>query len=133
MKLAEIETGSRVFVNSDIFIYHFTGASNECSDFLERCERGKLQATTTVSVTLEVLHCLMMLEAVRKNLIKPPNVAQKLNDSPRTLKLLNEYFVNTEKIQDMGIAIMPLAFDSVINSHVVRLTSGSMIPSSLQA
>ncbi len=131
MRLSEIETGSRVFVNSDIFIYHFTGAGNECSDFLERCEHGKLHATTTVSVILDVLHCLMMVEAVKKKLVKPPNVAQKLNDSPRTLKLLNEYSVNTEKIQDMGVAVTPLTFDSITNSHMVRLTSGLTINDSL--
>ena len=65
MKLSEIETGSRVFVDANIFIYHFTGVSNECSDFLERCERGKIHATTTVSVIMEVLHCLMIVEATR--------------------------------------------------------------------
>ena len=77
MKLTEIETGSRVFVDSNIFIYHFTGVSNECSDFLERCERGKIHATTTVSVVLEVLHCLMIVEATRNDLVKPPDVAEK--------------------------------------------------------
>jgi predicted nucleic acid-binding protein len=131
MKLTEIETGSRVFVDSNIFVYHFTGVSNECSDFLERCERGKLNATTTVSVVLEVLHCLMIVEATRNDLVKPPDVAEKLSQSPQTVRLLNEYFINTEKIQDMGIAIKPVLFDTLINSHVVRLTSGLMINDSL--
>ena len=131
MKLAEIETGSKVFVDSNIFIYHFTGVSNECSDFLERCERGKLQATTTVSVILEVLHCLMVVEATRNDLVKPPDVAKKLSKSPQTVRLLNEYFINTEKIQDMGIAIKPVLFDTLINSHMVRLSSGFMINDSL--
>ena len=131
MKLTEIETGSRVFVDANIFIYHFTGVSNECSDFLERCERGKIHATTTVSVIMEVLHCLMIVEATRNDLVKPPDVAEKLRKSPQTVKLLNEYFINTEKIQDMNIAIKPVLFDTLINSHMVRLTSGLMINDSI--
>jgi len=131
MKLTEIETGSKVFVDSNIFIYHFTGASDECSNFLERCERGKLHATTTVSVVREVLHCLMIVEATRNDLVQPPDVADKLRKSPQTVKFLNEYFINTEKIQYMNIAIKPVLFDTIINSHVVRLSSGLMINDSI--
>jgi predicted nucleic acid-binding protein len=131
MKLTEIKTGSEVFVDSNIFIYHFTGVSEECSDFLGRCERGKLIAMTSVNVILEVLHRLMMVEAVRKNLVKPPNVVKKLSKVPQKLKRLNEYSENTEKIQDMGVAIKPLIFETIIKSHVVRLTSGLMVNDSV--
>jgi len=79
LKLIDINAGSEVFVDSNVFIYHFTGVSGECSDFLNRCERSELIAMTTVNVVLEVLHRLMMVEAVRKNLVKPPNVVKKLD------------------------------------------------------
>ncbi len=131
MKLTEIKAGSEIFVDSNIFIYHFTGVSDECSDFLGRCERGKLIAMTSVNVILEVLHRLMMVEAVRKNLVKPPNVMKKLSKAPQKLKRLNEYSENTEKIPDMGVAIKPLIFETIIKSHVVRLTSGLMVNDSV--
>jgi predicted nucleic acid-binding protein len=131
MKLAEIKAGSEIFVDSNIFIYHFTGVSDECSDFLGRCERGELIAMTSVNVIFEVLHSLMMVEAVRKKLVEPPNIVKKLSKAPQKLKRLNEYFVNTEKIQDMGIAIKPLIFETIIKSHVVRLTSGLMVNDSV--
>ncbi len=131
MKLTEIKTGSEVFVDSNVFIYHFTGVSDECSDFLSRCERGELTGMTTVNVILEVLHRLMMVEAVRKNLVKPPNVVKKLSKAPQKLKRLNEYFINTEKIQDMGIAIKPLLFETILKSHMVRLASGLLVNDSV--
>ena len=131
MKLLDIKTGSEVFVDSNVFIYHFTGVSDECSDFLSRCERGELIEMTTVNVILEVLHRLMMVEAVRKNLVKPPNLVKKLSKAPQKLKRLNEYFVNTEKIQDMGIAIKPLLFETILKSHMIRLTSGLMVNDSV--
>jgi len=60
MKLDEIKTGSEVFVDSNIFIYHFTGVSDECGNFLNRCEQGDLTAITSVNVILEVLHRLII-------------------------------------------------------------------------
>jgi len=131
MKLTEIKAGSEVFVDSNILIYHFTGVSDECSDFLGRCERGELTAMTSVNVILEVLHRLMMVEAVRKNLVKAPNIVKKLSKAPQKLKRLNEYFVNTQKIQEMGIGIKPLVFETIIESHVVRLASGLMVNDSV--
>jgi predicted nucleic acid-binding protein len=131
MKLSEIKAGSEIFVDSNIFIYHFTGVSGECSDFLTRCERGDLIAMTSVNVILEVLHRLMMVEAVKKNIVTPPNVVKKLNKKPMKLKRLNEYFINTEKIVDMGIDIKPLIFNTIIKSHIVRLAFGLMVNDSV--
>jgi predicted nucleic acid-binding protein len=37
MRLDEIEPGEKCFIDANIFIYHFTGASEECSSFLTRC------------------------------------------------------------------------------------------------
>jgi predicted nucleic acid-binding protein len=131
MKLTEIKASSEVFVDSNILIYHFTGVSDECGDFLGRCERGELIGMTSVNVILEVLHRLMMVEAVRKKLVKSPNIVKKLSKAPQKLKRLNEYFVNTQKIQDMGIAIKPLIIETIIKSHMVRLASGLMVNDSV--
>jgi predicted nucleic acid-binding protein len=131
VKLADITTGATVFVDAGIFVYHFTGASNECSDFLERCEKGEIAAVTGINVILDVLRSLMMVEAVKKNLVSPPNVAEKLCRAPRILKQLNEYFINTESIREMGITIKPLEYDTLENSHVSRLASGLMINESI--
>ncbi len=131
MKLTEIESGSKVFVDSNIFIYHFTGVSNECSDFLARGERGELTTITGIHVILDVLHSLMMVEAVRKHLVEPPGIAEKLKKAPQTLKLLNEYYVNTEKIPDMGVIIQPLVFETLVTSHVARLSYGLLVYDSM--
>ncbi|EFK06022.1 PIN domain protein [delta proteobacterium NaphS2] len=131
MKLNEMKRGSEVFVDSNILIYHFTGLSDDCSNFLGRCEMGELNGMTSVNVILEVLHRLMMVEAVHKNLVKPPNIVKKLGRAPQKIKELNDYFVNTEKIQDMGITIKPLTFETIIMSHMVRLASGLMVNDSV--
>ncbi len=36
--LEEIPSQTKIFVDSNIFIYHFLGSSESCTDFLERVE-----------------------------------------------------------------------------------------------
>jgi len=54
----EIADGQNIFIDANVFVYHFTGLSKECSNFLLRCETGLLNAFTTVGVVMEVLHRL---------------------------------------------------------------------------
>ena len=133
MKLNEIKTGSEVFIDANIFIYHFTGVSDECSDFLNRCEQEDLTAITSVNVILEVLHRLMMIEAVKKKMVKPPNIVKKLSKDPSKVKRLNEYFVNTQKISEMGIEIKPVTIETMFKSQMVRLAYGLMVNDSVIA
>ncbi len=131
MRLDSIESGSEVFIDSNIFIYHFTGVSNESNAFLNRCEQGDLNGVTSVNVLLEVLHRLMMIEAVRKKLVRPPNVVKKLKKFPEKIKQLNEYSINTQRIVEMGIAVKTISFEAILKSQTFRAGYGLMINDSL--
>jgi predicted nucleic acid-binding protein len=69
MKLEDVPGGTPIFVDANIFIYHFSGISLECRAFLQRCESRQVEAFTGVHIVLEVMHRLMMLEALQKGLI----------------------------------------------------------------
>lgn len=64
MTLEEIPAGARIFIDSTIFIYHFTAASPACRTLLERCEAGDVRGLTSTAVLAEVAHRLMMSEAL---------------------------------------------------------------------
>ena len=83
MTLEEIGSGSDLFIDSNIFIHHFTGASEECSNLLARCEEGETNGLTSVNVLLEVLHRLMMVEAVNKRLVGPQKPFRSLKNGLR--------------------------------------------------
>lgn len=131
MRLDSIESGSEVFIDANIFIYHFTGVSNESSNLLSRCEQGDLTGMTSVNVLFEVLHRLMMVEAVKKKLVRPPNIVKKLKRFPERIRQLNGYFINTLKIIEMGIAIRPISFETMLKSQVFRVEYGLMVNDSL--
>ena len=131
MTLRDINPGTEVFIDSNIFIYHFTGTSDECTEFLSRCEDGEIVGITSVNVLLEVLHRLMMIEAVNKKLVKPPNVLKKLRSKPEKIRELNEYFVNTLKIKELGVTIKPVDFEVILLSQSIRAGYGFMVNDSV--
>lgn len=135
MTLDKIAPGARVFVDSTIFIYHFSGASRECRRFLERCESGDIKCFTSVIVVAEVTHRLMMIEAIARGLATPGQVARRLREKPEIIKKLLLYQEQVEQIPLMGIEILPFDLKSLIRSAELRnshnlLTSDSLVASS---
>ncbi len=133
LPLPKLPAGQTVFIDANIFIYHFTGLSQECSGFLERCERGGLWGVTAVHILLEVLHRLMMVEAVTKELVTSGNVAKKLRERPNVVKQLADYQTQTEAILEMGIEVVGLTSDSLKISHPYRLRDELLVNDSLTA
>ncbi|GFP41484.1 hypothetical protein HKBW3C_00609, partial [Candidatus Hakubella thermalkaliphila] len=43
MRFDELPMAEAAFIDANIFVYHFTGISEECSRFLKRCEAGELR------------------------------------------------------------------------------------------
>jgi predicted nucleic acid-binding protein len=131
MKLDSLKAKSPVFIDANIFIYHFTGASDESSFFLSQCESGVYAGITSATVILEVLHRLMMVEAVHKRLIHPPNLVTKLKKHPEKIKQLHDYFTNTQKIEQMGITIKPVSAMTILKSQIHRSRYGLMVNDSI--
>lgn len=129
--LGELTAEQTVFVDVNIFIYHFTGLSQECSDFLARCERGELWGVTGIHILLETLHRLMMIEAVTKGLIAPGNVAKRLREKPNVVEQLVDYQIQTEAILEMGIDVVGLTPDHLKASSRYRQRDGLLVNDSL--
>lgn len=109
MRLEELPAGSRIFIDANIFVYHFSGVSEECTSFLERCEREEILGLVTTNILLEVMHRLMMLEAVTRGLVAPGNIAKKLKGKPEIITGLAIYADQVKKIPAMNISVIPLS------------------------
>ncbi|WP_152946670.1 type II toxin-antitoxin system VapC family toxin [Desulfofundulus thermobenzoicus] len=116
--------GKRVFLDANIFVYHFTGLSIECTELLHRCEDGSINGFTTIGVIMEVLHRLMMIEAVNKGLVSPGNVAKKLKEKPEVVQQLNSYAEYALRIPEMGIQVLPYTLADCRNSQQFRQKYG---------
>lgn len=129
--LSKLPAGTRVFIDANIFIYHFTGASQECREFLARCEHGEVFGATGVFILLEVLHRLMMIEAEAKKLVTPGGVAKKLKEKPEIVKRLKDYQAHADAILEMGVEILPLDVESVAMSGRYRRKHGLLVNDSV--
>jgi predicted nucleic acid-binding protein len=133
LRLDEIPSGSRIFVDSTIFIYHFAGASTACRTLLERCEGGDLKGLTSTVVLAEVAHRLMIVEALTQGLAPVKNLTKKLGEQPDLVRRLHVYQEQIERIPLMGIDVVPLTLKTLLGSREMRTRHGLLVNDSLVA
>jgi predicted nucleic acid-binding protein len=135
MTLAELPDDARVFVDANIFGYHFTGVSAECKALLEKAARNVVQAKTGAHILLEVLqpHGLMMIEAVTKGLISPSQPAKKLKQQWQVIQRLRDYDRCVTEIPALNIEVLPLTGEIIRESSRLRSAHGLMTNDSVTA
>ena len=138
MTLEAIEEGAAVFIDANIFLYHFAGASPQCTALLGRCESRELRGATSALVVAEVCHRLMTIEAVERKLVSPRNVVGKLAARPDAVRQLITYEIATEAIPSMGIEISPLTETTLMHGLRIQrrwglLTNDSLVVAAMLA
>jgi predicted nucleic acid-binding protein len=133
MKLNDIPSGEKIFIDANIFIYHFTGASEECKEFLKNCAKNQITAYSSVTVLAEVCHRLMAIEAVKKGLVAAKQPSLALQKNLAIVKKLSEYYVQITSIMGCGIHIMAPSKYHLVKSEIFRqsfglLTIDSILP-----
>ena len=113
MSLADLRDGDRVFIDANIFLYHFGGRSLECKTLLERCAHRVLLGYTSTPVLAEVLHRRMVAEAIAIGLVTARTAVRKLGETPEMVKQLTQYQDDVSKIPHMHLTILPLTLDIV--------------------
>jgi predicted nucleic acid-binding protein len=124
MSLADVRDGDRVFIDANIFLYHFGGRSLECKALLERCARRALLGYTSTPILAEVLHRRMVAEAIAQGLVTARTAVRKLGETPEMVKQLTQYQADVSKIPHMHLTILPLTLDLVQTSAEVRTGEG---------
>lgn len=132
MTLTDIPAGSAVYIDANIFVYHFAGASPQCREFLRRVESGDIQGYTGALVLLEVVHRLMILEAVRRGLVSASRPSVRLASRPDVVQQLSHYQGQALRIPEMGVRVLELPRDFLARSFEFRqqfglLTNDSVI------
>ena len=131
MTFREIAHGARLYIDANIFVYHFTQDSYECRDMIRRCGRKEIRAFTGTHVLLEVAHRLMMMEAVDSGLVTPGNVPGKLKRRPDLASQLHEYSDSIQFILNIGIEILQVDADLLRMSADLREQTGLLVNDSI--
>ena len=133
--LTALPSGARVFIDANIFIYHFTRIplTATCTAFLQRVEAGDLQGVTSVIILAEVAHRLMILEAIRTLGFSPRMAVKKLKEQPALVPQLSHYKVVTERIPSFNVAIEPVTFAYLQTAQSLSALHGLLTNDSLTA
>jgi predicted nucleic acid-binding protein len=131
MTLTDFQDGDSVFLDANIFIYHFGGRSAQCKTLLVRCASRELHGYTSTSILAEVLHRLMIAEAIQKGWVTAKNAVKKLQEKPEVVKQLTEYTADISKIGQMNLAILSLTPGVLAKSEAVRKHEGLLTNDSL--
>lgn len=119
MLLSEIADGTKVFVDSNIFIYHFSNFepfAAPCLSLFQRIEDGDLSGYTSSVVLAEVLHRLMVIEASKKFDIQPKKVVKYLKENPNKISSLTDHPKSLDFIERIGVTILP------VNAHDLKVS-----------
>ena len=103
-----IRPGQRIFIDSNIFIYHFLGTMSLCSDLLARVEAKDIRGFTSVIVVAEVWHRLMIAEVIEIYKISPTKAVSYLKSHPQIVKELSKCHFAITSISALHIKIWPL-------------------------
>ena len=122
--LLDIQDGTSVFVDTNIFHYHFQNESRTCTAFLDRIKRGDVEAYVNAQVLSDLLHKLMLSESFEKKCYtaKKPNqdslknYLRNLHNNPSEISKLTDYQQQFESILSIGVRILP------INKTLLRTT-----------
>jgi len=121
MFLEEIPSGTSVFIDSNIFIYHFLDISQSCTDFLCRVEDEEVVGYTSTVVLAEVLHRLMIAEVVEKYNTKSREAVRLLKEKPGIIPSLTKCEDAVRAIPRFNIAILTYSAEAVFQSRKLRL------------
>jgi predicted nucleic acid-binding protein len=113
--LAAFPSGGRVFIDANIFIYHFTHTplTAACTKFLQRVEVGDIEGITSVITLAEVAHRLMILEAIQIHGLFPHAAVRKLRENPALVQQLSHYKVVTETVPAFNVVV-----ETITSTHL---------------
>ena len=72
--IENLPAGTHPFIDANIFIYAFLGHSNQCRDLLGGCATEEVLGITSLDVVNEVMHRMMLAEAVGTGVVKRDRV-----------------------------------------------------------
>ncbi len=128
--LDAVPNGADVLIDANVLIYALNGQSAHCKTFLERCSREEITGIVLYEVLNDATHRFMAAEAVHKGLCAN-RPTPYLTDHPETVKLLTDYWANTQRILALNLLFIPLELDIIQKAQPERVAAGLLTNDSM--
>jgi predicted nucleic acid-binding protein len=134
MTFADLRTGDAVFLDANIFIFHF-GPDPQfgpaCGQLIQRIENQDVQGFTTLHVLGEVAHRLMVLEAIAVKGWVAGKIKRRLKQQPGVLQTLSRFRTYIEAVLKSRVQLLPLMPGFLVNAVVLSQQHGLLINDAL--
>ena len=123
-----------MFVDTNIFTLHYRSKSVSCNAFVTRIAQGDLFGYVNLQVLSDLLHKLMLAEAVNKGIIVRLSAAQlkqRLQFDRLLAKQLADYQTQFEDSLRIGFVMLPLSRRLLVTTKAERSTYGLLTGDSL--
>lgn len=130
----DLPAGSDVFIDANIFIYHFAGPTSHtesCSSLLRSIEEGRHAGFASSLVLAETLHRLMIIEATTALQIDPKTAVRRLKAQPSLVKQLTRHLTVVDTVHRIGIEVLSLDDVDVRRSLALKQEYGLLTNDSL--
>lgn len=132
--LAALPAGSMVFIDTMIFDLHFRGKSATCTALMDRIATGEVTGVVNTQVLSDMLHKLMLYEAMSKGYTKDRSAKQlraALMADRKIGSVLTDCQTQLERVLAMGIQVSPITRRLLIDTKAERQKHGLMTGDSL--
>ena len=112
MTFADLITGDAVFLDTNIFVYHFAPdplLRSPCSQLLQRIERQDISGYTSTVILSEVAHRLMTIEARTRPGWPSGKIVNRLKQNPAAVQSLMNFRIAVQNILHSKIQVLTIA------------------------
>jgi predicted nucleic acid-binding protein len=127
MTLAQLRTGEAVFVDANIFVFHFAPDPQfqaACSQLLLRIETQDLAGFTSTPLLSEVAHRLMTTEARQRFGWTGGKVARRLKQNPALCQSLTGFRMALENVLQSRTQVLAIAPALLLTAATLSVQHG---------
>ena len=109
MILSQLQSGERVFIDTNIFLYavfEHSAYGKSCRDFLKRVEKDELLGFASDLVLNEVFHKLMISEIAETEGVEANSAAKLIKRDPEIIGDLRRIWEEMELLSGFGITLL---------------------------
>lgn len=134
LDLRDLPSSCSIFVDTNVFYYHFMGRSATCTAFLNRIASGEINGYVNTEVLSDLLHKMMLAEAKSRKFINDPSATQLkslLQQNRSAIASMPDHQVMFEKILAIGLKVLRISKALLIETKDERRMHGLMTNDSL--
>ena len=128
--LDTVPNRSDVLIDANVFVYGLTAKSAQCQAFLGRCSREELTGIALFESVNNATHQFMKGEALQKGL-GTGQAMKYLSANPNQVKLLTDYWANTQRLLALNLLFLPVELSIVIGAQPERASAGLLTNDSI--